>query len=108
MTETVEVAYPVMVARNLPVPVTSADVTVSTNAENVTGWSFRETTNAASAELQLIDGQSNNGDVVAEITLTPGQSIRDMAGSWCLGMDRGVTVHMISGTVRGSIWSALA
>jgi hypothetical protein len=56
----------------------------------------------------LIDGQSNNGDVVAEITLTPGQSIRDMAGSWCLGMDRGVTVHMISGTVRGSIWSALA
>jgi len=107
VTESVVVEYAPMVARNLPVAATTTDVIVSTNPERITGWSFRETTGTAPAELQLVDGQSVSADVIAEITLTPGQSIRDMAGSWCLQTDRGITVHMITGTVRGSVWCAL-
>jgi hypothetical protein len=104
----VVVEYAPLVARNLPVAAATTDTTISTNAERITGWSFVETTGTANAALQLCDGQTANADVIAEITLNPGQSIRDMAGSWCLQVDRGITVHMLSGSARGSVWAALS
>lgn len=103
----VYLAVPVQDARALAVGQTAASVQVSGLPERIIGWSFREVTGAAPADIQLIDGLSNNGQIIAEITLGPGESIRDVAGGWCLRARVGVFLQVNSGTVRGSVWSAI-
>lgn len=93
-------------SRHIVVPVTTVGVLVSSNPEAVSGWSFVETTGTAAASMQLVDGQVNTGDVLAEITLDPGASIRDTTGPWCLEAGRGVFVAVLSGSVRGTVWAA--
>lgn len=106
--ELVEVVEPLRLARNIPVQATSASVGLSSNPEAITGWSFREATGSASADIQLIDGNnSNSGDIIAEITLNPGQSIRDHTGPIPLRADRGIWLQVNAGSVRGSVWSRL-
>lgn len=72
----------------------------------VGGWSFRETTGAAPAELQLWDGGPTGGNVIAEIVLAANQSIRDLAPGLGLSTRSALTVNVIAGSVRGSIWVA--
>lgn len=104
----VEVAEVMRLARNIPVAATSASVGLSSNPEAVTGWSFRETTGSVAADIQLIDGNnSNSGDILAEITLSPGQSIRDDTGAYPLLAERGIWLQVNAGTVRGAVWSCL-
>lgn len=95
-------------ARNIPVPATAASVELSALAEEVTGWSFREVTGAASADIQIMDGTQNTGDTLAEITLSPGESIRDDTGAYPLLAERGVFLQVNAGTVRGSVWARRA
>jgi len=80
---------------------------LATKRTAVCGWSFREVTGSAPADMQLMDGQNNTGLVIAEITLTQGQSIRDVTGDWPVLCLRGIWVQVNSGTVRGSVWQAL-
>jgi hypothetical protein len=105
MSAPVEVGYGLVLADNIPVPATSASVPVKGRACAVGGWSFREVTGTATADCQLFDGTSNNGDIIAEITLSPGQSIRDTTGAYCVRAQRGVFLQVNSGTVRGSVWA---
>lgn len=68
------------------------------------GWAWEETTAAAVAQLELIDGDSNNGDRIVPITLLANESTRDVWGSpgiWC---DRGVFVRVVAGSIRGTIF----
>lgn len=102
----IEVEAPLRVARNLPIAATSSSVAVSTNHEALSGWSFVETTGTAPAQLQIVDGSlTGGGDIIAEITLNAGQSIRDNTGPYPVECDRGIYINMIAGSVRGAVWS---
>lgn len=102
-----DLVVPVLDARALAVPVTAASALVSNLPLRIIGWSFREVTGAAPLDAQLIDGSSNNGQVIAELTLGPGESIRDTIGPWCLRTQVGVWLQVNSGTVRGAVWAAI-
>jgi hypothetical protein len=76
-------------------------------AQLVMGWSLRETTGAATATVEVFDGQDTTGQLLASISLNPGQSIRDWLGPGGLETDIGVFVSVLSGSVRGAIWVRL-
>lgn len=87
------------------IPATSASVVLMPGAGvRVGGFSLRETTGTASADVQLVDGSAATNTVIAEVTLTPGQSIREVLPG--LGVEVRVQLFLIvnSGTVRGSLW----
>lgn len=71
---------------------------------NVTGWSFKETTNAATAEIWLIDGSSSAGEPFVFVTLQPNQSIRDLAPGNGIRVRSNVFAFVVSGSVDGSVW----
>ena len=93
------------IVRFLPVPVTTVSVPVFAGDSRVTGWSFKETTGAAPAELWLIDGNDANGNPFAFITLTANQSVRDVTNDAGLTVTTGLFVRVVSGSVQGSIWA---
>lgn len=69
------------------------------------GWTFTETSGAATAQVDLFDGGNAQSTLIASITLAAGQSTRDwLAGSGihCL---QGVFVNVVTGSARGAIWA---
>jgi hypothetical protein len=106
MSEPVTVEYAPVWARILPVAATASGFAISRTSEAVVGLALEETTGAASARAELIDGQDANGVSGIPITLSPGQSVRDDFGGLCLRFTRGVFLNVTSGTVHGSVWVA--
>lgn len=82
----------------------TTDKAVGTGLWIVTGWAFKETTNSAGASFNIVDGQDNTGGIVAPITLNTNESIRDLTGPGGLAFRSGVFIHVVSGSVRGSVW----
>lgn len=68
------------------------------------GWSFLETTGAASATLEVFDGTNANGQSISPISLTAGQSTRDIWGKPGIEITNGLFVNVLSGSVRGSLY----
>lgn len=68
------------------------------------GWSLRESTGAAGAQLDIIDGGDATGQLVATITLTAGESTSDYLAGIGILCRRGVYVHAVSGSVAGAVW----
>ncbi len=95
-------------ARPMPCPVTTADVILGTGLWIVTGWSFKETTGGAPAEIELYDGRDPASTQFAEINLSQGESTRDLCGANGVACRVGVLVHVISGSVKGSVWAVPA
>lgn len=89
----------------IAVPVTAVPVPCQLQGSQlIGGWSFIETTGAASATLQLVDGGSAQGTVLAEIGLSPGQSVRDLAPGDGLLLQTGLFINVTAGSVRGAVW----
>lgn len=72
------------------------------------GWSLRESTGAAAAQLDIYDGADGTGQLLATITLTAGQSTRDYPGLPGLYCARGLFVNAVAGSVAGAVWAATA
>ena len=70
------------------------------------GWSVRETTGAAVAQLDLFDGNGNGGVLVASIALAAGASDARSLGGHLLVIRNGLTVVVNSGAVTGALWFA--
>lgn len=68
------------------------------------GWSLREGSGTQQCIVQLIDGGSAAGTVIADITLDPGQSIRDVCPGHGIEARTGLFINMVSGIVQGSVW----
>lgn len=68
------------------------------------GWSFMESTGNASAVLRIWDGGSTGGAVAVLISLSPGQSIRDVAPGDGIVFNSACTVAVASGAIEGSLW----
>lgn len=75
----------------------------STNNQLLYGYAFTETTGATPAEVQLINGNDARGEIVFDLQLTAGQSVRDVFPLLGLAFDAGVWVQVVSGTVRATI-----
>lgn len=92
------VLYPV------PVPATSVGVSIGVGAVLIGGWAFAETTGVNPAAFDLIDGGPGGGTLIAPITLSPGQSIRDVIPGGFLSVRSTLWLNMLTGSVRGCVW----
>lgn len=92
-------------ARSFQIPTRTTDLALGTGFYAVTGWAFRETTGTAGAVLEIIDGIDANGNLIAPITLLANESTRDLQGIVPLGVEMGIFVHVVSGSVKGALWA---
>lgn len=92
-------------ARPVAVPVlTATGAPVFSGDCILTGWSFVETTGTGTAVVEIYDGNSAVGTLVACINLQASESTRDLMSKWGLEMRVGTFVNVVSGTVKGSLW----
>lgn len=68
------------------------------------GWSIIETSGVSPVTLNIVNGGDNNGEVIAPISLTAGQSTRDLVPNPGLLIDKALTVVIVAGAARGSLW----
>lgn len=68
------------------------------------GWSFRETTGAAVAQLDLIDGADGNGVMIASLAVAAGGSVSHTIGGHLLEVRTGLWVTVGAGSVVGALW----
>lgn len=92
-------------SRPLPFDTLTVSKHLASGLEIVTGWSFKETTNAAGASFNIRDGQDASGRLVAPITLLTNESIRDLTGDGGLAFQSGIYIEVVSGSISGTIWS---
>jgi hypothetical protein len=71
------------------------------------GWSLLETTGTTAAVVELYDGYDSGAQLLAAIALSPGQSTRDWLAGGGLLSQEALFVRIVSGTVRGVIWTRL-
>ena len=71
------------------------------------GYSVKESTGTASAEVDLLNGASSAGDLAIPITLSAGQSTEDWFGPQGLHMPGGVYQNVTSGSIAGSLFVCL-
>lgn len=92
------------------IPVTAAGSTVNplAGALRLGGWSFEETTNAATARLELWDGGASGGETAGVIDLAAGASVSLPCPGLGLLIKSGLSVSVLAGSVRGSVWLARA
>lgn len=90
--------------RVVPFGTTTATARLVGGASVLLGWSLLETTGGATATATLYDGEQNNGQTVAAISLLAGQSTRDWLGVPGLLCERGLTLVVSSGSVSGAVW----
>lgn len=91
-------------ARPLPIATRTTDLLLAGGLTLIVGWSWIETTGAAAAEFNLVDGTGAGGALVAPISLSSGQSTRDLIPHPFLACHSGLFLDMVSGSVRGSVW----
>ena len=93
--------------RSIPIAATGANMPIVKRKAELVGWSFVETTGAASAAVDIIDGGDANGAPIATITLNASESVRDTIGSPGILAKSGVFLKVVSGSVRGAVWLRL-
>lgn len=92
----------------LPFGPTGGTLQVTANQGILMGFAAIETTGAASATFDIIDGGDANGPSLLPVSLQPGQSTRDTFSSWGVWIQRGLTVKVSAGSVRGILYVILA
>lgn len=67
------------------------------------GYSFRETSGAAGATIQLLNGADATGLEVVGVQLNPSGAARDWFGPQGIRTDVGI-FPVVTGSVKGAIW----
>jgi hypothetical protein len=68
------------------------------------GFSFAETTSAASATVDVFDGSNTGGQKIIRVTLDPGQSRSDDLPRPGVHCEVGLFVNVVAGTIDGEVW----
>lgn len=89
----------------LPFGVTTLSINLVGRAALLLGYTIRETTGAAAADIDILDGNDFNGAVVATVTLLAGQSLRDNMPGDGIYCQSGPFLRINSGSVRGALWT---
>lgn len=76
-----------------------------TGAGVLLGWSLTESTGAASAQCDIYDGIDNADALFASVTLSAGQSTRDLWAPNGIDMRNGLFVSVSSGAVSGTLYA---
>lgn len=85
------------------VPTTTAGQEIASGRCWLAGWSLRETTGAATAEVEFTSG----GNPVGESSMIAGGSDTHWLGDHGIGVSGDVTLNVISGSVRGAVYVAV-
>lgn len=85
----------------LPFAATAASLNITNQDGILLGYSIVEATGLASAAVDLVDGSDDSAPTLSTVTLTAGQSTREVFSSWGLWIQRGLRLKVISGSVRG-------
>lgn len=93
--------YPV---KTFPIGVSTVDVNPFQRGTLLTGFSFIETTGAAVAEVDILDGNNAAGALAAPVSLLAGQSTRDTFGAHGLYFQSGPYLRLVAGSIRGALW----
>lgn len=87
-----------------PFVATGSDFVLVSRPCMLAGWSFRETTGAATATAELYDGSNTTGRVAAEQQVASGGTASQMIFSDGLFCEGGVFMHFVSGSLVGCIY----
>lgn len=79
------------------------DSIVSTSGGRLVGWALRETA-GATALAYLRDGVDPDGAIIVPISLSAGESTRDVYIPGGLSFGRGLFLDVVSGAIEGSVW----
>ncbi len=92
-------------ARTRPIATTTTDLLLVGGASILTFYNFTETTGGAGAEIELYDGEAATGARIVSVTLTGGESTRDLIPKPGLGCYVGLFLHVVSGSIKGAVWT---
>ena len=94
-----------LIAKPLPFDVSNADYRAGGGGVLLFGWAVVESSGAASATFDVIDGvDAATGTVLVPISLTMGQSTRDFLGAAPIHVQTGITIGNVVGAVRGALF----
>ena len=93
-----EVTFPV------PIPVTTVSQVLISGAVGLVGWSLRETTGAAVATVEFVDGGSAGGTIIGEVSLAAGASDTEPVSDKGVLARQGIYMRVIAGSVTGAIY----
>ena len=71
------------------------------------GFAFAESTGAASATVDLFDGQGTGGQFICRVNLVASESVRESLPFPGVHCQTGVFVNVVAGAVLGSVWVVL-
>lgn len=91
-------------ATPVSIPVTTTSQNVETRSVRLMGYSFKESTGAATAQIAILDGGSVAGSPVVFIDLIANESTRDWFGPGGILIKSGLFLQVIAGSVTGVIW----
>jgi hypothetical protein len=91
----------------VPFVATTVSVNIISRDCILMGWAVLETTGAAAAEVDFIDGTDDNGSMLAPVTLTANQSNRETLSTWGLAVQVGLRAKIVAGSVSGVAWVVL-
>ena len=95
-------------AVTVTVPTIAATTLIVGRAVWVYGFSLREASGAAAADIDVIAGGDGNGDTLATVTLGANESVRDSLPHRGIYSSDGVTIKVNAGSVRGAVWVCYA
>lgn len=87
----------------IPIPASSNSALLFGGAGRITWYSFSETTGAAGAQLQLIDGSNNTGALIMPVNLNANESTREAVEHHGIPFSNSLYLNILSGTVNGSL-----
>lgn len=93
----------------LPFPIGALGVagkSIVTGDVYLAGWSIRETTGAAGATVDLIDGADAGGVPIAQLGIGAGLSTSTSMGGHLLVIRNGLFVNVLAGAITGVLWFA--
>lgn len=84
----------------------AGNVPVWTGDIYLAGWVITESTGAAVASVQLVDGNDANGVPIATVNLPAGATSAVMFGGHLLVCQTGLVVRVTAGAIIGSVFAA--
>jgi hypothetical protein len=92
-------------ARPLRFQLTTGSQTLITGAGILSGWSLIESTGAAASTLSVYDGAISDATALGFVSLTQGQSTRDLFTPPGIQFDQGLIVSATVGATKGVIYA---
>lgn len=91
-------------ALTLQIPTGTTDLSLIGGKGVLVGWAVKETTGAAVASFDLLDGQVAGGPkLLLPVTLAANESTRDWPLVW-IPFENGVFLDMNAGSIRGVVF----